>query len=305
MTDTTVENGAPEAGAPADEYAFLQGAEFSEPESTTEPQKEPTEPKESEHVENAPGDEQVTHVETGAETNTDPAEEVVFQYGDEEIASDPTDPPPAETDAERQQRERAEALEEEVRQLKEQNAPVNTELKKPELWEPGIDGDQAKYETALETYYEAKAGQAHAVREQERQHKEALAVDERVFKQNLSTYNQRLTSARVQFPDIERADNALAATLPPQHQAAIIAAGLENPEMVVYALHKRPELREAFAKENNPIRLGVMLAEISKKSRVAPKVKAAQVNQEPQVRGSQGTSPQDPFFKEFPDAEIS
>lgn len=288
--------------APEDEYAFLEDAEFSLPEPEvadsdnpesaeqqteakpkTEPEDNPSEKKEDEPDENA----------------------VVFQYGDDEIEpGEPAPTEPAETEAQRQQRERFEALERENRELKEKYAPKETELKKPELGDPDIGYDQAKYEAALQQYYEKKAEASLAEKTSQAQREKIIAADNQVYQENLGAYNQRLAAAKTQFPDIDRADSELAALLPEQHAAAIIAAGLENPEMVVYAMHKRPELRDAFMKEQNPIRLGVMLADISKKSRVAPKAKQPPVNKEPEISGSQGANPQDKFFKEFPDAEI-
>ncbi|HGW6103958.1 TPA: hypothetical protein ACNIQM_002100 [Citrobacter werkmanii] len=298
MTDTTIEGGAPAApaaGAPVDEFAFLNGAEFSDP----EPAKSTTTEQESKEPEAKEPDDKPDPTKPAS------GESVVFQYGDEEIALDQTDPPPAETESERQQRERAEALEKELNELKAQKQPPQTELKEPGFYDAGIDGDPEKFAAAMREYSSAKAEQELEQKAESKRIQDIQAADNQVYQQNLNTYNQRLTSARAQFPDIERADNELARLLTPQHASAIIAAGLENPEMVVYALHKRPELREAFSKENNPIRLGVMLADISKKSRIASKATQQPVNKEPEISGSQGASPTDKFFKEFPDAEIS
>ena len=243
MTDTTIEGGAlaaPAAGAPVDEFAFLNGAEFSDP----EPAKSTTTELESKEPEAKEPDDKPDPTEPA------PGESVVFQYGDEEIVLDPTDPPPAETESERQQRERAEALEKELNELKVQKQSPQTELKEPGFYDAGIDGDPEKFAAAMREYSSAKAEQELEQKAESKRIQDIQAADNQVYQQNLNTYNQRLTSARAQFPDIERADNELARLLTPHHASAIIAAGLENPEMVVYALHKRPELREAFAKEN-------------------------------------------------------
>ncbi len=228
-----------------------------------------------------------------------------FQFGDDIIPA-ATDAP-TETAAERQLREEKAALEKQLSDLKAQHTSSDAQpeaLEEPDLYGAGIDGDPEKYKVALADYYreqgKQEAQQAQVQQQTQARQQKYLAM----MQANARDYETKVAAAKVHFPDISKADDMLAKALPQTHQAALISAGLENPELVAYALYKNTALRDAFMQESDPVRLGVMLADISKKSRLAPRAKKPPVNPEPKVKSSMGTLPQDDFSKAFPDAVI-
>lgn len=195
---------------------------------------------------------------------------------------------PNETETEKAQRLQILELQQKlVKQTSAEPAP----LKEPDLYDTGIDGDPDKHNEALKAYYKEQ-GKREAAQEVENQRQDQRRQQEAtIYETNVKNYDTRRAAIKATLPDIDQADTVLAESLPEMHQAAIMCAGLENPEMVVYALFKSPELRAKLAAETNPIRLGIMLADISKKSRLAPKGEKPKINQEPRVKGSQGANP--------------
>lgn len=240
-------------------------------------------------------------------TEVDP-DAPVLMFGDEVLpaAVATAAPPAAETPAEKQLREQNEALIKRLAEL-EAGQPVATTtapLVKPELWDTGIDGDQTKHEEALEQYYEQRASQKIQAQQAERVLIAARTHDQSVRTAASERMDQQLRAAITTFPDILQADDALGKVFAdtPGHAMAFLDADLPNPEMVAYALHKKPELLAAYLKERNPVRLGKMLNDISAKVHLAPKAAAPEVNNAPEVKGSIGQTADQAFAKEFPGA---
>ncbi|HHI2551363.1 TPA: hypothetical protein ACP41M_001079 [Klebsiella aerogenes] len=236
------------------------------------------------------------------DANKDPEKEGVFVYDDQSFDPESV---PAETETEKAQRLQILELQKQLAENKPASNEPPTELKEPGYFDPGIDGDPEKYAAAIKAYG-IEAGKREAAQEAENQRQEQRRQQEAtIYETNVKNYDARCAAVKATLPDIDQADIMLSQSLPQMHQAAIMAASLENPEMVVYSLYKNKELREKLAAETNPIRLGVMLADISKKSRLAPKGEKPKVNKEPQVKGSQGTSPKgNGLAKEFASAKF-
>lgn len=223
----------------------------------------------------------------GSDEEPDAGGDNVFMFGDDEIKPDE---PTRET-------EREKALRVELEQLRGKDQGDNPasgglpELKVPDLYDGGIDGDQQKYEAAMREYYKEQ-GKREALAEREQQAQEARRkIEHARIQENVKVYGQRLAEAKSTLPDIDVADDMLGRELSQLHQTALFSSGVENPELVAYALYKNKVLRDAFAKEQNPFRLGVMIADISKKARLAPKGPTKPLNKEPKPKGSQGAHP--------------
>jgi hypothetical protein len=223
----------------------------------------------------------------GSDTESDASDDSVFMFGDDKIKPDePT-----------QETEREKALRVELEQLRgkqQENQPVPEnlpELKEPDLYDEGIGGDQQKYDAAMREYYKEQ-GKREALAEREQQEQETRRRAEHArIQENVKIYGQRMAQAKNTLPDIEAADEMLGRELPQLHQTALFSADVENPELVAYALYKNKELREKFKSEQNPFRLGMMIADISKKARLAPKGQPKSLNKEPKPKGSQGAHP--------------
>jgi hypothetical protein len=223
----------------------------------------------------------------------------VFMFDDQEI--EPGEPH-TETEREKALREENEQLR---KQQREQQTDESEQLKEPDLYDPEIGGDEAKYKAALRDYYKEQ-GKREAMAESHQKEQELRQQAERVrFKENVALYGQRMASVKNTLPDIGQADDMLGRELPQMHQAALFSAGVDNPEMVAYALYKNKTLREQYTKEQNPVRLGMMIANISKRAQLAPKGKAKPLNKEPKPKGSQGAHPNKHGLSgEFADATI-
>jgi hypothetical protein len=209
----------------------------------------------------------------------------VFKFDDQEI--EPGEPH-VETEREKALREENEQLR---KQQQSQHPAELADLKEPELYEPGIDGDPQKYQVAMREYaLELGKREAKAEIEQEQQAAQRK-VDHDRFNQNVALYGQRIAQVKDTLPDIGQADDMLGRELPQMHQTAIFSAGVDNPEMVAYALYKNKALRDQFTQEQNPFRLGMMVADISKRAQLAPKAPAKPLNKEPKPKGSQGAHP--------------
>lgn len=283
----------------------LDGAQFEESEvpkgetgSTVTAEADPEDPASTQKTDAGTEGDVVVAATEGAEFD--------FMIGGEVIAAEVT-VPDQETATERALREKNEQLQHDLEELKKTAKPEQPkDLVIPDLYAPGIEGDQDKYQAAMSEYYR-ELGKREAQQEQQQQQEVARhKVEYDKYKANLEVYNQKRKQLREKHPslDVDAADEAMANSLPQAHAAAIIALGLENPEMVVIALHKNAALRAKFIAETNPFRLGKMLADLDNKVRMAPKAAAAPVNAEPEVKGATGASKADPFFSEFPGAII-
>lgn len=210
-----------------------------------------------------------------------------------------------ETETEKAQRLQILELQQQLAQNKPAGSEPQPELTEPGFYDAGIDGDPEKYAAAMKAYG-IEAGKREAAQLVEQQKQEQRRQQEAtIYETNVKNYDARRVAVKATLPDIDEADVMLAQSLPDMHQAAIMAAGLENPEMVVYALYKNKDLREKLSAETNPIRLGVMLADISKKSRLAPEGKKPKINKAPEVKGSQGSNPKgNGLSKEFASAKF-
>lgn len=231
----------------------------------------------------------------------------VFMFGDEAIPVTAAAPAAAETAGEKELREQNEVLTQRLAALEaaNPNAPPAA-LTKPDLWETGIDGDAEKYEAALENFYDQRARNKVQAEQAEQVQNAARTLDESIRNQAATKMDQQLRAAVATFPDILQADQVLGTAFQssPSHALAFLDADLSNPEMVAYALYKKPELLAQYLQENNPVRLGKMLNDISAKVKMAPKGAAPEVHNAPKVNGSLGANPQDEFSKLFPDAVI-
>lgn len=256
--------------------AVIESEPVIDPDTNGKPNREPgAEDDPGEQLDNDNDDDTSTDDGEGKQSDS----ENVFMFGDEEIQ-------PGEAAKETP---REKELREEVERLKAQTKQQPTEqpeLAEPGLYDDGIEGDPEKHQAALAQYYR-ELGKREAMQERETQEREARRQqDQARFKESVALYGQRMAQVKSTLPDIDQADDFLGRELPQLHQTALFSAGVENPEMVAYALYKNKDLREAFAKEQNPFRLGMMVADISKKARLAPKGQPKQLEKEPQPRGT-------------------
>ena len=217
---------------------------------------------------------------------TVPDEATVFTLGDENFEI--SGAVPQETDREKQLREQNEELQKKLDARQNENSQHQPqELIEPGLYDAGIDGDQEKYNAALRAY-DREVGKREALQAEEtRKQEEWNRHDQSVWESNIQRYDQRRAEIRSKIPEVDVADAELTRILSPLHQAALMSATLENPEMVALALHKSEAWRNRFMAEKNPVRLGVMLAQLSQKAQLAPQAKT-KVSAEPVVNASQG-----------------
>lgn len=230
---------------------------------------------------------------------TDPAQ--VFKFGDTEYSTEAATP---ETPREKELREQLEALQKQTRTQAPATSEPLPELVKPGMYDEGIGGDPEKYEAAMLEYGKELGKRESQQQQQQQAQEQRRQQDGIIYEQNVKNYDTRRAAVKSTLPDIDLADAMLSQALPQMHQASLMCAGVENPEMVAYALYKDKTLRDKFAQEQNPVRLGMMIADISKKAQLAPKGAKPKVNREPQVNGSQGTTSGNGLPKEFASAKF-
>lgn len=249
----------------------------TEPRGDSDPEDDPDNPNDTDEEDN---DNEPDPEDAGQQDNAS-----VFMFDDEEVEAGEVY---TESAREKALREENEQLR---KQQRDQQPEEPGELTEPGLYDPGIDGDTDKHAAAMREFYKEQGKrEARAEREQQEQESRRRAEHAR-FEANVKVYGERLAAAKATLPDIGAADDLLGRELSQLHQTALFSSGVENPELVAYALYKNKALREEFSKEQNPFRLGMMIADIGKRAQLAPKGKPKPLNKEPKPKGSQGAHP--------------
>lgn len=221
--------------------------------------------------------EETTEGETAEEAQE--SEEVTVSLGDEES-------PPQEEEAKapewvrelrKSSREKDKRIRELESQLKTQAQPEKAvELgQKPTL--EGCDYDAEKFERDLEQWHERKRVLDAKAREKE----EAAKQEKAAWDAQLERYNTAKSALKVS--DYEEAESVVLETLS-QTQQGILVQGAERPELIVYALGKRPEKAKELASIKDPVKFAFAAARLESQLKVSPR--KAPPPPETVVRGS-------------------
>lgn len=158
---------------------------------------------------------------------------------------------------------------------------ISTEPVKPGFWDENIGGDPEKFATALTEY-----NQLHGAWEkQATEQAEAKIAHQGAISKSVTEYQEKVKGVMKTFPKYLEVEAVVIAALPPAKQVAILTSGISNPELVTYALGQNKELLTQVQAENDPVKFGVLLANISNKVKLAPKV-AKVINSETELTGS-------------------
>lgn len=172
-----------------------------------------------------------------------------------------------------------------IRELERKLAEATPAEPKPELGpKPELadfDYDEAKYDEAHAEWLDKKREFVKA-EEDARQREEAARA---AFDEKVERYQARKTEFKA--VDYDDAEDTVRAALSPQFMGIMLDAVPDAPERMVYALGKRPDLLEKFAKIENPV---VYVRELVKLEGEL-KVKPARPKTKPEERVRGGTAP--------------
>ncbi len=166
-------------------------------------------------------------------------------------------------DLRKKNREQERELRELRRKMNEAGAPKETAVgEKPTL--ESFEYDAAKYEAALEGYYERKrkADEAAAAKEAE------AKTAEQKWKARLDAFNQAKTGLGVE--DFEDAE-AVALDILDTVQQGIIVHGCKDSALVIYALGKNEEKARALAAIKDPVEFAFAVARLEGQMKVTGK----------------------------------
>lgn len=217
-------------------------------------------------------------------------DEEEFLFDGEALAPPATDDEDQEQDSETVRRLRAtireqrRALKQSTQQQAQQSAPLPLEVPpKPQLGDDGIDWEPEKLAEALDKWHEQKA-QIEARQQQEQQRAQALQTR---LAERGEVYKQERAKAIKRIAGFEKAEAAVSELPEPLQYALLLNS--QKPTMVVMALGRNEKLRQEVeeAYNNDPVRLGYMIADIERRAGTKPTVKK-DVNGTPSVKGSGG-----------------
>lgn len=138
--------------------------------------------------------------------------------------------------------------------------------------------DEAKFEAALSNWHAQKRKvEEHGAQEAEEQRKAEEDQQQRV-----AAYEQSKGTLGVK--DFDDAEDAVKAELSELHQTVLIRA-TNDPARVVYALGKRPEIRQAISQLNDPLAIAAELGRLEATIKLKPATKAKPKAQR-QIKGS-------------------
>jgi hypothetical protein len=153
----------------------------------------------------------------------------------------------------------------ENRELKAALAERTTETKPVALGEKpkhsDFDYDDAAYEAALDSWYDAKR-QADAAADKAR---EAQKAERDAWDARLATYNKAKAELRVS--DFEDAESHVLETLSVTQQGVVLQ-GADKPELVIYALGKNPAKVAELAAIKDPVKFAFAVAKLEAQLKV-------------------------------------
>lgn len=185
-------------------------------------------------------------------------EEVLVSFGGEPAPGSDGDAPEWVRDLRKKYRE----LERENAELKSKAAPKAPEAgPKPELYDEGIDGDEATYDAAIIAWHERKRAAEAAKTEAQKAEEQA---QER-WHAELGTYATQKDKLGVK--DFNTAEEEVLSALTPQQQA-ILVQGAESKALLVYALGKSPDKLRELAAIQDPIKFAFAAAKLEGKTKM-------------------------------------
>ena len=193
--------------------------------------------------------------------------EVVISFGEESTTSDEAEeikgPAPAWLkDLRKSDREKARRIRELEAKLAEKAQPQAEELgKEPELDDPDIDYDTAKFKQKWQAWSQQKQEHDAKVREQQAE----VERQQQAWQSTLDNYGKAKAALKVDdFEDAEAsAQEVLGAT-----RAAIILSGADKPAELVYALGKSPAKLKQLASINDPVKFAFAVARLETQLKV-------------------------------------
>ncbi|GAF80673.1 unnamed protein product, partial [marine sediment metagenome] len=239
--------------------------------------------------------EELDNQEDEKEDNQEDSE--VFLYDGAEISSEKGEGAAGENESEQDTGRKDETIKE-LRERLDKLEGANKsdgQSKKPAFKD--FDYDEDKYEEAIKKWSDSESERKRVSSEQEK----AQANHEKIYIEKLESYNNRKKKL-VDF-GYEKAEKAVIDEVPIVHQNAILYYS-DEPEMITLALGKSKKLRESFSSEKDPVKIGIMISDIQRKSKLAPRA-ANKSKQAPKAKGSGGTLKNNGvLYKTFPDAVI-
>jgi hypothetical protein len=155
-------------------------------------------------------------------------------------------------------------LREQLREKTKRLREIETAAPKPQAIEVGpkptlaeCNYDEDAYEAALDEWKTNKSKaeeQTAAIEEENRRAQESWSTD-------LNRYAEQKTRLAAEIPDYEEAESIVVSALNPMQQAVAVKAAL-NPAAFAYALSKSPAKLAELAKQQDPIKLAVMIAQM-------------------------------------------
>lgn len=160
--------------------------------------------------------------------------------------------------------------------------PLTSEPTKPDRLNYGTDEE---YETAFEQYVEDKGRWRDQVTKQEQR----AQAHQQQFTEAVGHYNKGRDEAALSLKDFAAVEKYADDNLDPNIVAAILFGGKDgtfsNPQNMIYAIGRQPELLKQLNALDNPILAGAKLLEISQKSQFAPKAPGNPGNSIPAAGG--------------------
>lgn len=281
MTDTeTAEKQAEDIELDTDEV-LDQVAEYQNEEPGQEPASDAVaDQAESEGEETeTEGDEEEDEVVVEVEGETPDPEEEQEQHSNPNLVKD----------LRKQIKERNRRIKELEKKRKEEEAEENPALKplrkKPTLADPGTGKESDSYDSEV---YERELDKW---KDEEAAHKSAKAEEETKQKQEQESWNKTVEQynerkANFKAPDFDEVESELKESLDVRKQAMIVKY-TSNPEVVTYAIGKRPELLKKLSEEKD---LAQFLADVVNLSNKVS-VKSRKVTTSPETRVTNATAP--------------
>ncbi|WP_368766725.1 hypothetical protein [Enterobacter hormaechei] len=217
--------------------------------------------------------------EGGEDNGTGGESTAALMFGDEPL---PDFVPPEETPREKELRLELEELKRTTAAGAQRPQPLTAEPLKPDRLSFETDEE---YEAAFERYVEDKRRWKDQVAKQE----ERSLAHKQQFNEAVNHYSKGRESVAVNLKDFAAVEKYADDNLDPNIVAAILFGGKDgtfsNPQNMIYAIGRQPELLKQLNAMDNPILAGAKLLEISQKSQFAPKVPGNPGNSIPAAGG--------------------
>lgn len=214
-------------------------------------------------------------------TTTAPADIPVFTFDGKPLDDVEI---PEETPREREMRLELETLRQQQTRQADRPQAITAEPQRPSR--DDFYGDDEGYEAAFEAYLTDRS----TWQAQQQKATEAQAAHEQQFKDSVSRYMEGRAAITTKLPNFAAVEKHVDNNLNPNLVGAILMGGSDgtfpNPQAMVYAIGKNPELMKKLNGLHDPILAGAMLLDISNKASFAPDAPANNINPVPTVSGA-------------------